>query len=202
MKKLASELSRVTCISYLDSAELSYGLISGGIKQCILIACSDMAAGLPYVCSAPEANLQVFQNFGHRTNQIGVDALLSESASDLVVYGHTDCKFLQFLAPPEEHNDAGQRLIREHFRSESELLIQQYNSQTGVDENTRWKRLSGWLVLKELQSVLANPQIAQRFKTDKLRLHGWVHNSEHNVLEVFDPEKEEFVIERRSRSKR
>lgn len=196
MKRLANELSRVPCIRYLDSIELSDGLISGDIRQCILVACSDMGANLPYVCSVMDVNLLLFQNFGHSTSMSNIDALLFESASDLVVYGHTDCMFLRLLALPDKESEERQILLRKHFQFESELLIHQYRSQSGCDEHTVWKRLSEWRVMRELQLVLANPQIRDRFEAGQLDLHGWVHDVEENVLEVFDPEKQAFVLER------
>ena len=198
MRKLANELSQVSCITYLDSVELTDRLLSHDIKQCVLVACADMGANLPYVCSAPEANLLTFQNMGHRTNQFGIDTVLSETATDLVVYGHSDCEFLRFLAQPQLQNEAGQMLIRNQFKSESESLIHQYKSQVGIDEDTKWKTLSEWWVMRELKSILSNSRIGHRAESARLKLHGWVHNAEQKTLEIFDPKQQQFVVERKA----
>lgn len=122
MEKLAMQLSQ-SYVTYLGSVELSDRLQSNKMK-CLLLACSDME-GLPYVCSAEDANLMIFQNFGHRSSESGIDAfLLDSSVSDVIIYGHSDCGFMRYLTQAQGQENAG-GLIDIYFKAKSESIIQQ-----------------------------------------------------------------------------
>lgn len=191
--KLREELAQKAYITYLDDLQLSDDLQSGAIKGCAVITCADMGIQLPYVCSAPEANMLIFQNLGHSVLQSGVvDFLEGAEIDNIIVYGHSDCEFTRFLARPDERNEEGSELVSRHFQLESAFMIREYGESQEIDTES-WLRANEWRVLNELRQLLAHPKILHRADGGQLSLHGWIHSEEQNNLKVFDPARKRFV---------
>ncbi|MBX9690266.1 MAG: hypothetical protein K2X27_26370 [Candidatus Obscuribacterales bacterium] len=93
-QSLAREVSKISSVSYFDDVQLSDALLAGQAQAACLIACSDMGAYLPYVCSDPTVKLHVFQNFGHSCLAGGVFETMAYTAIEhFIVYGHFDCRY-------------------------------------------------------------------------------------------------------------
>lgn len=190
---LATELSELSYVTYLDDVQLSDGLQSGSIAGAMIFACSDMGWQLPYVCSAPASNLFVFQTFGRRFAEGGAaEAMTCADVSDVIIYGHTDCQFMKFLAR-DEHDAAEKELIARHFQPEHSLQMKEFALQTESGIHAPWLEICRRRVLGEIASMLSHSAIADRARAGTLRFHAWLHESEKNALEVFDPSQEAFV---------
>ena len=190
---LAKEMSELSFVTYLDDVQLSDGLLSGGISAAIVFACPDMGLQLPYVCSSSAAKLFIFQTFGHRfSDGAGAEVILRADASDVIVYGHSNCHLAKFLSD-REHNPEEEELISKYFRYEREAQVKYYAHTLASDDQEKWLEIGRRNVLTDLKAMLLHPYIADRASKGKLRLHGWLYESEKNALEIFDPEKKRFL---------
>lgn len=163
---VADRLSRFESVGFLDDLQLSDGLLQGSIGGAAVIACSDMGWLLRYVCSDPDANLHLFQNFGHRTDSGGfVETVLDKRLETIIVYGHSPCGFAK------------------------------YQAKAVLDQESDWLEVGRRGVLQEMLRVLEESRIGELAANDKLRVrvHGWFYNSESQHLEVFDPVRKSFV---------
>lgn len=191
---LHEQIGTLAGVSYLDDLQLSDGLLAGQIRCALVVACADMGANLPYVCSATTANLLIFQDFGHRTSQKGIADLVADGiASNLVVYGHSDCSFARFLTKPHLQDQAGQQFIFKYLEPDSENIQCQYCSNLSKDELIDWRRVSEWSVLNELRLLLLYPQVVRRIERQQLKIHGWVYEASNKSLHVFNPHMRRFV---------
>lgn len=191
---LHASLATFPFVTYLDDVQLSDQLQADQIKGALIVACVDMGAKLPYVCTDPKVNLLIFQGPGHRSSQTGIGSLLARGAIDhLVIYGHTDCQFTRLLV---ESGRPGQSLctpMANLFRAESQSALRQYSRNLSQNERTNWRRLNEWFVLRELRNALLYPGVAERAYRSQLKLHGWLYVSETKELEVFEPRTSQFV---------
>lgn len=184
LSEIAAQVSNYTCVTYLDDIQLSDGLLSGSIKRAAIVACSDMGIRLPYVCSNHDVPLYLFQNFGH-SFEIGgmIETVAEMGVEDVVVYGHSECEFIKYLAKLEEG-----------LSSEDEGQCRLYSAALESDSEEEWKNAGQYNVLKELKKMLENPILEPLAKNGKLKIHGWFYNSAIKQIEVFDPKKRVFRI--------
>lgn len=191
---LHASLATFPFVTYLDDVQLSDQLQADQIKGALIVACGDMGATLPYVCTDPEVNLLIFQGPGHRSSQTGIGSLLARGTIDhLVIYGHTNCQFTRLLV---ESGRPAQSLCNQTanlFRMESQSALRQYSRNLTQSERANWRRLNEWFVLRELRSALLYPGVAERAYRSQLKLHGWLYVSETKELEVFAPATRQFV---------
>lgn len=165
-KYIADRLLQFKSVELLDDVQLSDGLLDGSIAGAAVIACSDMGWLLRYVCSDPDANLHLFQNFGHRTDSGGfVETVLDKRLETIIVYGHSPCGFAK------------------------------YQAKEAPSEDFDWLEVGRRGVLEEMLRMLEESRIGELAANEKLRLrvHGWFYNSESQHLEVFDPVRKSFV---------
>jgi carbonic anhydrase len=168
---IACEISGHPCVTYLDDVKLSDGLLSGSIKNAAVIACADMGASVPYLCSSPGAELYLFQNFGHQFDSADmVETIVESDVRNVIVYGHSDCQYMKFIARQKD---------REEARRE--------------DIYAAWKSVGQYNVLNELKKMLVDPDIAHLVKNGNINLHGWFHDATAGRIEVFDPKKQAFI---------
>ncbi|MDP3509475.1 MAG: carbonic anhydrase [Candidatus Melainabacteria bacterium] len=184
-------------VTYLDDIQLSTGLMSGGVKAVAFFACSDMGWRLPYVSDLAEDRLFIFQSFG--PSFVGAfPTILKNDVSDIIVYGHTNCRFFDFLAKPE-HSPEERELISRYFQHQHQdqkeflLLNSECNSAEALLEACRRS------VLVELSNILSHPNFQDYVASGNLRFHAWVHRSDENRLEIFDPDTQEFILARATR---
>lgn len=190
---LAGEVSAFSSVTYLDDVQLSDGLQSGSISAAVVFACSDMGLQLPYVCSSPAARVFVYQKFGHCLIDGEVPELtLHADVSDVIVYGHSHCELVKFLAR-SEHNPEEEAIISRYFGDEHAAQIKNYAGSLATGDREQWLKISRTNVLTGLKVMLLNPYIADQISRHKLRLHGWLYDSQQMVLEIFDPEKNRFL---------
>lgn len=180
---IADEICKHRCVAYLDDVQLSDGLLSGSMKNAAVVACSDMGALLPYVCSSPNVKLFLFQDFGHHFASCGmVETIVGAEIRNVVVYGHSDCDYIKFLARPENchhaKNDEQRRLYATAIESDSE---------------SAWKTVGQYNVLSELKEMLADPVTGRLAASGKLNLHGWFFDAAASQIEVFDPGTKAFI---------
>jgi len=181
---IAHQISESAGITYLDDVQLSDGLLSGSIKTAAVVACSDMGAWVPFVCSSPNVQLFLFQNFGHHFDTAGVvETLVRARIENVVVYGHSDCEYTKFLAKSEQclstDKEERRRLYEGALQSDSEAV---------------WKTVGQYNVLNELKKMLADPVVAPLTASGRLCIHGWFYDATIRQLEVFDPEQRAFMV--------
>ncbi len=192
---IAKELSKFPCVSYLDDVQLSDGLLEGSIASAAVIACSDMGWQVPYVCSAANVQLFLFQDFGHHHTNGGFNETLVESGiANVVVYGHSVCAYTRFLAKSARDNQNGDFLQSVATNHQLQLCLDALES----DNETLWEKVGQFNVLQELKGMLADPVIAPLAARGKLRLHGWFYTSANRQLHVFDPANEAFTAVKRT----
>lgn len=190
---LAKELSALPFVTYLDDVELSDGLLSGTISAAIIFACSDMGLQLPYVCSSSAARVFVFQKFGHRfSDGEGAEFILRANVSDVIVYGHSSCDLVNFLIRCE-HNPQEKELISKYLGYEHAVQMRNYADTLAPDDREQWLKIGRRNVLNDLKAMLVHPVICDQASKGRLRLHGWLYDSDKKALEIFEPEKNRFV---------
>lgn len=180
---IASEISKNPCVTYLDDVQLSDSLVSGSMKNAAVVACSDMGAWVPYVCSSPSVKLFLFQNFGHHFECGGmVETIVGTEIQNVVVYGHSDCEYIKFLAKPENSDKA-----------KTEEQRQLYATALESESEEAWKTVGQYNVLIELKQMLADSIIGPLAASGKVNLHGWFYDAVAAQVEVFDPKKKAFI---------
>jgi carbonic anhydrase len=184
---LYEELANHPFIQYLTDVKLSDGLLNGEIPSAMLVSFSDTGARLPYVCSSAEANLLTFQNFGHKTEGIAEQVLYSQ-VHNVIVYRHTDCKFMRFLVKSDESGHAEKGLIAKWFASESEAAMA-----SNAGKTTTWKQIIELHVLAELKALLLNKGLLKSAENLKVILHAWVYDAERCELDVYEPKERRFI---------
>lgn len=178
---------RCRLISYLNDVDLSDGLLAGTISGAVIIGCSDHG-WLPYVCSTPQANLLIFQNFGHQVLHAGiVESLIAGQVTDLIVYGHSNCEFNRLMADDNIHSPAVQQFINSNFYSVKNA-VQQQLARCDWSDSEKIDALSKWRVLRELELVLDNVELRYKVERNQIRLHAWYLQSD-GKLSVFDSAK-------------
>lgn len=190
---LATEMSQLPFVTYLDDVQLGDRLISGDISAAMLFACSDMGLHLPYVCSSATARLCVFQTFGHNYSA-EAQTVMCQGVSDVIFYGHSNCKFLKFLAKAE-HTEEEEALISKYFQAEH-MAQKNYLPKQFASENSeqQWLDICRRNVLNEIKSMLSYPDIEALANKGVLRFHAWFLQSDTNTLEIFDPASRAFVL--------
>jgi carbonic anhydrase len=186
-------------VTYLDDIQLSTGLMSGGVKAVAFFACSDMGWRLPYVSDLAGDRLFIFQAFGPSFAG-ALPTILKNDVSDIIVYGHTNCRFIDFLTKPE-HSPEERELISRHFQLQHQVQKEfaLLNSECrSADASLEACRRS---VLVELSNILSHADFRDYVERGNLRFHVWVHRSDENKLEVFDPETQEFTLARAIRER-
>lgn len=180
---IADEISKHPCVTCLDDVQLSDSLVSGAMENAAVVACSDMGAWVPYVCSSPSVKLFLFQNFGHHFESGGmVDTIVGTDIQNVVVYGHSDCEYIKFLAKPENSD-----------KTKTAEQRQLYAAALESDSQAAWKTVGQYNVLVELKQMLANPIIGPLAASGKVNLHGWFYDAVAAQIEVFDPKKKAFI---------
>ncbi|MBA3855894.1 MAG: hypothetical protein C0507_03195 [Cyanobacteria bacterium PR.3.49] len=180
---IASEISKHPCVTYLDDVQLSDNLVSGVMKNAAVVACSDVGAWVPYVCSSASVKLFLFQNFGHHFESGGmVETIVGKGIQNVVVYGHSDCKYIKFLARPENSD-----------KTKTEEQRQLYVAALESDSQAAWKTVGQYNVLVELKQMLADPIIGPLAASGKLNLHGWFYDAVAAQIEVFAPKIKAFI---------
>ncbi len=186
---IAEELSEFSCVRYLDDLQLSDGLLSGAIESAAVIACSDMGLSVPYVCSSANVKLFLFQNFGHDFAAGGfVETLVGQGVEDVVVYGHSPCKYTKFRA-----RTAIDQSTRDSQLCESRDRLELYSVALDSQCETVWSDVGRFNVLFEMKRLLADPTISPIVAQGRLKVHGWFYESGENQLEVFDPMNRAFM---------
>jgi carbonic anhydrase len=189
---LPAEMSQLPFLTYLDDVQLGDRLLSGDISAAVLFACSDMGLHLPYVCSSEMARLFVFQTFGHNYSA-EAQTVICQGVSDVIFYGHSNCKFLKFLAK-SEHTEEEEALISKYFQAEhmaqKKYLPKQFASEISEQQ---WLDICRRNVLNEIRSMLSSPDIEALANKGLLRFHAWFLRSDTNTLEIFDPALRAFV---------
>lgn len=180
---IANEICKHPCVTYLDDVQLSDSLISGSMKNVVVLACSDMGARVPYLCSSASVKLFLFQNFGHHFASGGmIETIVDSEVRNVVVYGHSDCEFIKFLAKPENDHCA---------KSDDQRHL--YAAALESDSELAWKTVGHYNVLYKLKEMLADPAMGQLAASGKLNLHGWFYDSVKAQMEVFDPKQKAFI---------
>lgn len=170
-------------MTYLDDVQLSEGLLFGSLKNAAVVACSDMGAWVPFVCSSPSVQLFLFQNFGHHFETGGmVETIAGRGVGNVVVYGHSDCEYTKFLAKSEEG-----------LSYEDEDQHRLYATAVQSDSEADWKIVGQYKVLSQLKKMFVVPIIAQLVANGRLHLHGWFYDSAIRQIEVFDPKQKVFI---------
>ncbi len=188
---IANEISKHSCVSYLDDVQLSDGLLAGSIKNAAVIACSDMGWLVPYVCSSAKVQLFLFQNFGHQFESGGfVETVVGSGVEHVFVYGHSVCEYTKYLARSIDDQPVGAVLKPNETKDQLEL----YSAAIESDSEAVWESVGKYNVLLELKRMLADPLIATKTTTGTLKAHAWFYNSTTHQLEVFDPAREVFII--------
>lgn len=190
---IAKLVSRIPCVSYLDDVQLSDGLLVGSINSAAVVACSDMGWLVPYVCSSPNVQLFLFQNFGHRFETGGfVDTITGSGVEHVVVYGHSDCKYAKFLAGSVQ----GRSTLDSLQPNVTEQQHQLYKNALESDSESLWEEVGQFNVLLELKAMLCEPSIARLAEEGRLKVHGWFYKAASKQLTIFDPHKQAFVEQR------
>jgi carbonic anhydrase len=173
---LASEICQYPSLTYFDDVQLSDSLVHGEIENACVIACSDMGASLPFVCSDPKVKLLIFQDFGHSCLSSGAIEVIDEyNLQHVIIYGHQNCEFARF---------------RDRALIDSFSKLKQ---EADEDAHCLYKELARYNVLKELRTLIENTS------NKTLKIHGWVYDANQRLLEVFDPDKRGFVISQSGR---
>ena len=189
---LAQEIAECRFVTYLNDVQLSEGLVTQSIGSAAIIACSDMGYQLPYVCSLTEVPLYIFQNFGHHFIDGGArETIFSLGIEDVIVYGHSNCHFSEFLGSRPEQEVSGE-LPSENV----DVQLDHLRASGKADDILASENLGRDRVLQELKGMIVDPLLLAMATNGnrKLRLHGWFYNSTRNLLEVFDPNEGEFVV--------
>jgi len=127
--------------------------------------------------------LFLFQNFGHHFASGGmVETVAGKEISNVVVYGHSDCEYIKFLARPENSHHA-----------ENDEQRRLYDAAIESDSDSAWKTVGQYNVLNELKEMLADPVIGPLAASGKLSLHGWFFDAAAAQIEVFDPHRKAFI---------
>ncbi|MBX9949950.1 MAG: carbonic anhydrase [Candidatus Obscuribacterales bacterium] len=175
---IAKELSKFSCVSYLDDLQLSDGLLSGAIRSAAVIACSDMGGLVPYLCSSANVRLYLFQNFGHDYATGGfVETVVGQSVENVVVYGHSVCEYTKFRA---------RAAVDQPTRDLYAVALDS-------DDEAVWRDVGRFNVLFVMKQLLADPTISPIAEQGRLKVHGWFYESGENHLEVFDPKHRAFI---------
>jgi len=175
---IAKELSKFSCVRYLDDLQLSDGLLSGAIKSAAVVACSDMGGLVPYLCSAANVRLYLFQNFGHDFATGGfVETVVGQGVEDVVVYGHSLCEYTKFRA-------------RANVDQQTRDL---YSVALDSDDEAVWRDVGRFNVLLVMKRLLDDPTISPIAAQGMLKVHGWFYESGQKQLEVFDPKHRVFM---------
>ena len=189
---IAKEVSKFSCVEYLDDIQLSDGLIDGTIKSAAVIACSEMGWLVPYVCSSETAQLHLFQNFGHNFDTGGLtETLIDSRIEKLIVYGHSDCEYKKFSLKSKSKK---QLSANQGGCKEDGHLTEMYSQALESNDQELWSRIGQYDVLNEIKKMMMNPLIASLAKQNILSLHGWFYIATTRQLEVFDPQKEKFTM--------
>ncbi|MBX9723729.1 MAG: hypothetical protein K2X81_20150 [Candidatus Obscuribacterales bacterium] len=188
---LINEMSELPCVTYLNDVQLSDGLLSGDISATMLFACSDMGVQLPYVCSSEIAKLFIFQTFGH---QFSTEAriIMCKGISDVIVYGHSNCELLKFLAK-SRHTKEEEALISKYFSAEHTAQKKYLAKEFVADKHTQWLESCRTNILSKIKSMRSCPEIAELASKGSLFFHAWLLRSQDNTLEIFDPASKAFV---------
>jgi carbonic anhydrase len=191
---LSKELSELPTVTYLDDVQLSDGLGSGSISGAVVVACSDMGVKLPYACSATQANLFVIQTFGPCVFENSFARITASPAvTDVIIYGHSNCAFMNFLAR-SEHSEDEKELIARHFQVEHEEQVK-YREFYRPDDGALPLMLCRRNVLNQMKKALSADKA-------NLRFHAWFHNSDNDTLEIFDQASRAFVVAKAERKQK
>ncbi len=197
---IASEVSGLSCVKYLDDIQLSDALLSGSIKNAAVIACSDMGCSIPYLCSSANVQLFLFQNFGHGFRASGLEeTILMFGVENVIVYGHSACEYTKFIAESVRGRATNNEALTSELEQEQ---LQLYSACLESEEQKPWEELARFNVLFELKNMLCDPLIASLAEQGSLKLHGWFYNSANKQLEIFDPKIRVFTTATGSFSER
>ncbi len=169
--EIAEELSGLPFVTYLDDVQLCDGLCSGSISGAVVVACPDMGARLPFVCSAITAPVFVIQTFGLSGIDSDFEQIIANfDFSDVIFYGHSNCKW--------PFSFGGLQV------AEEDPLARQCSSRTGRETSSLTPARGS--VLWQMKQALSW-SVVNGLALRKKRFHAWFHNSSNNTLEVFDP---------------
>lgn len=170
---IAEQLSGLPFVTYLDDIQLCDGLCSGSISGAVVVACPDMGARLPFVCSVMTAPLLVIQTFGLSGIESDFEQINANfDFSDVIFYGHSDCRWM-FPFDGLEVSDA----LKEPFA---------HQCISSAAKEASSLTLARRSVLCQMKQALSC-SVVNGLAMNKKRFHAWFHNSSNNTLEVFDP---------------
>jgi carbonic anhydrase len=152
-----------------------------------------MGAQLPFLDSGALSNPMVFQNVGHRFWQEGIELYVEQEATTIVICGHSDCDFLRFLATPCEQTADQREFLTRNFSIECSSVARHIRESVHTNEADKWRDLSRWAVLRQLNAAVSSTSVSRRVEQEKLKLFGWLYDAETKRLEVFDPALSAFV---------
>jgi carbonic anhydrase len=159
MHSVPDQLSKLPCVTSLDDVQLTDGLQSKTMKNPIVVACSDMGAHLPYVCSDLSAPVFVCQNLGNCSTDASVLAALTYySANHLIVYGHTDCQFLQHLLSAS--HDTEPEWVHNYLKHMRQRCRRVLANNLSRDATSTRRKIAQFYVLNGLKMLLMRPEFS------------------------------------------
>lgn len=180
-------------------------LITEGQKpKVMMIACADSRVDPAIMTDCDPGDIFVVRNVANLVPPYHQDeqhngtcaalefAVLGLGVANIIVFGHGKCGGIKALM--SQSNDSSSFEFIDNWMvvaepARKEVLAKHPDCST--DQQAHYcEKIS---VIKSLDNLMTFPWIAERVESNQLSLHGWYLNFDDSVVEVYQPETQQFV---------
>ncbi len=181
--------------------ELYVSLKEKQIPHALFLTCGDSRIDPLALTSTEPGEIFVERTLGNIVPVYNEDAAVGVSASieysvvvlgvrEIVVCGHSRCGAMKGLLDPEElHSIPATARWLKYAEPAVHLLNQRF---AHLPDQERLERLSHLNVIEQIAHLHSHPAVESRVREGTLVLHGWYYEIHTGMVEVYDPEREQF----------
>lgn len=181
-------------------------LVENQAPDALLIACCDSRVVPNTFASTDPGDLFVLRNVGNlvpvcsckkdAATETSVSAALEFSlkylnVSDVIICGHSECGAMQALL---ENNFESDLLYCKKWLENAMPSYERFKKAAIQGNLSSCDNLSRINVLQQLEHLKTYPEILERLKTGKLRIHGWWFDLVTADVFYYDSGREDFIL--------
>lgn len=208
MKKLVKGIVAFRETHLAEYREKYARLVKGQNPDVLFIACCDSRVVPNTFASSDPGDLFVHRNIGNvvppqplglangesscsATIEFAVRAL---KVKHVVVCGHSECGAMQYFTHPPKEQSLPQVKQWLQYAEPSYQRYLKAENHPGFEHLNEYNKLSQINVLQQLDHLMSYPDIAERVKNGRLKLHAWWFDLETADVCQYEAEADAFLV--------
>lgn len=201
MSKITEGIVRFHTQVYPGKQDLFDQLAKGQHPEALFITCSDSRIDPNLLVQTEPGELFIIRNAGnivppHNNFTGGTTASIEYAVAALgvkhiIICGHTGCGAMAGVMHPESVSDLQHVSQWLSYASAAHSIVEEMIPNASAEE--KLARLIEQNVLIQLQHIKTHPQVAAKFATNKVQLHGWVYDIGLGQVKAYDEALDKFV---------